>query len=95
MNKNRVNRIEFDVLNSDMHRKRLNYYNKLYEKHDNDDKFKLRRVMRHELFHSKQRCSTNKGISNSDFDFNNNDDEYDRLFGYVYIFCGKRTRGFS
>ena len=51
-----------------------------------DDKFKLRRVMRHELFHSKQIYSTNKDISNSDFNFNN-DDEYERLFDYVCIFA--------
>ena len=87
MNKDRVNRIEFDVLDRDMYnRKQFNYYNKLYEKHDNNDKFKMRRVMRRELFHSKQTYSTNKDISNSDFNFNN-DDEYERLFGYVYIFC--------
>ena len=36
MNKDRVNRIEFDVLDRDMYnRKQFNYYNKLYEKHDN------------------------------------------------------------
>ena len=87
MNKDRINHIEFDVLDRDMYnRKQFNYYNKLYEKHDNDDKFKLRRVMRHELFHSKQTYSTNKDNSNSDFNFNN-DDEYDRLLGYVYIFA--------
>ena len=88
-----------------MYRKRINYYNKLYEKHDNDDKFKLRRLMRHELFHSKQTYSTNKDISNNrknqlcrvspDSDFNfNNDDEYERLFGYVYIFAENEQEAF-
>ena len=70
-----------------------------------DDKFALRRVLRHELLHSKQVYSTNKDISNNrknqlcrvspDSDFNfNNDDEYERLFGYVYIFAENEQEAF-